>query len=159
MSEPLARLYDLALRTLDDQERRADALRARLGPVLAAAALGVTLLSGPVVGGEPPTTRAGSVALAIGVGGLFIAVVAALSMLRVGRRRSSNIEAATLVERLSADGAIADPSAFYPTMIALIGRETEDNAALLVRLHARFTAMLCGILVLLCGLAIAALVG
>jgi hypothetical protein len=37
MSEPLSRLYDLALRTLDDQERRADALRSRLGPVLAAA--------------------------------------------------------------------------------------------------------------------------
>jgi hypothetical protein len=54
MSEPLVRLYDLALRTLDDQERRADALRSRLGPVLAAAALGVSVLSGPVVGGVHP---------------------------------------------------------------------------------------------------------
>ena len=48
VSEPLAHLYDLALRTLDEQERRAEALRGRLGP-LAAAALGVTLLSGPLV--------------------------------------------------------------------------------------------------------------
>lgn len=159
MSEPLSRLYDLALRTLDEQERRADALRGRLGSVLAAAALGVTLLSGPVVGGDPPTTTAGTAALAIAVGGLFIAVVAALSVLRAGRRRSSTIEAAALIEQLAADGAMADPSAFYPTMIALIGRETDDNAASLVHLHARFTAMLCGILVMLCGLAITALVG
>jgi hypothetical protein len=99
------------------------------------------------------------VALAIAVGGLFVAVVAALSVLRVGRRRPSTIEAAALVGRLSADGAMADPSAFYPMMIALIGRETDDNAVSLARLHARFTAMLCGILVLLCGLAIAALIG
>jgi hypothetical protein len=69
VSEPLARLYDLALRTLDEQERRSDALHGRLGPVLAAAALGVTLLSGPVFGGEPPSRLIGKLSPLLRRGG------------------------------------------------------------------------------------------
>ena len=159
MSEPLSRLYDLALRTLDDQERRADALRGRLGPLLAAAALGVTLLSGPVVGGTHPVSVAGKLALAAAVAGLFIAVCAATSLLRAGGRDASDIDIDALVEQLSGEGALDDLSAFYSTMIVLIGRVTTTDAALLDRLRTRFTAMLCGILVMLCGLALSALVG
>jgi hypothetical protein len=159
VSEPLARLYDLALRTLDDQERRADALRARLGPVLAAAALGVTLLSGPVVSREPPASAIGVLMLLLAIGGLFLVVLAAVSMLRVGDRRESELDIDELLAQLSDDGALNDPSAYYTTLIALIGREADKKAALLARLHTRFTAMLCGILVMLCGLALTALVG
>jgi hypothetical protein len=90
MSEPLARLYDLALRTLDDQERRADALRSRLGPVLAAAALGVTLLSGPLVGGAPPITVAGKLMLVVSMGGLAAALLAAARILIVRGETPAN---------------------------------------------------------------------
>jgi hypothetical protein len=44
-------------------------------------------------------------------------------------------------------------------MIAVIGVEVDDHADSLGRLTATFTAMLWGILVMLCGLALAALVG
>jgi hypothetical protein len=159
VSEPLSRLYDLALRTLDDQERRADALRTRLGPVLAAAALGVTLLGGPVVGGDSPRTLAGTVALLVAVGGLFIAVVVAASMLRARRTACVELDILALAERSACDAELEDLPTFYLTMISRLGREMADNAALLDRLHTQFTAMLCGILVMLCGLALAALVG
>ncbi|HEV7773234.1 MAG TPA: hypothetical protein VGO48_08135 [Conexibacter sp.] len=83
MSQPLAHLYDLAFRTLDDQERRADALRSRLGPVLAAAALGVSLLSGSALGDAEPSTIGGKLGLVIGVGGLLVSTIAAFRILGV----------------------------------------------------------------------------
>lgn len=159
MSEPLARLYDLALRTLDDQERRADALRARLGPVLAAAALGVTLLSGPLVGGERPATALGNVMLLVALSGFFAAVFEVMVILGFRGLVATETDARAVASNLDRRGALEDAEAFYVTMIARFGPNVAENAALLDRLHARFTAMLCGILVMLCGLAATALVG
>jgi hypothetical protein len=159
VSESLARLYELALRTLDDQERRADALRGRLGPVLAAAALGVTLLSGPVVGGDPPASVVGKVTLIVAVGGLFAAVIAAASILRARRPTFANLNVRALAELLTHDGVLDELPTFYSTMIARLSRVAVHNVALLDRLQAQFTVMLGGILVMLCGLALAALVG
>ncbi len=159
VSEPLARLYDLALRTLDDQERRADALRGRLGPTLAAAALGVTLLSGPFVGGTRTHGVAGTLALLIAVGGFVVAVVTAALVLHTRHPLSSDIDIRVLSGRLVHDGALVDAWLFYSTMISQFARQAADNAMLVERLQAHFTAMLCGILVMLCGLALAALVG
>lgn len=159
MSEPLSRLYDLALRTLDDQERRADALRGRLGPVLAAAALGVTLLSGPLVGGEHPVTVTGKLALVIAVGGLLLGVITAFRILGVRHRPSDAFDPRRLAAELADGDQLDDDAAFYAAMIALIGMEVADHADSLERLGTTFTAMLWGILVMLCGLALAALVG
>jgi hypothetical protein len=44
-------------------------------------------------------------------------------------------------------------------MIARLGKELDDHADTVERLATTFTAMLWGILVMLCGLALAALVG
>jgi len=159
MSEPLARLYDLALRTLDDQERRADALRGRLGPTLAAAALGVTLLSGPLVGGSHPVTLVGKLMLLVAVGAFFVAVANALTVLVSRRLETIEIHVHLLADELQQSAALKDAEAFYSTMITRCGRRASANAAMLDRLHTRFTTMLCGILVMLCGLAVAAFVG
>jgi hypothetical protein len=40
MPEPRGRIYELALRALDEQDRQVDDLRGRLAPVLAAGASG-----------------------------------------------------------------------------------------------------------------------
>jgi len=116
MSQPLAHLYALALRALDEHDRRADALRGRLGPVLAAAALAASLLSGPVVGGTHPTSIVGKLALVVAVGGLL-------------------------------------------TTILRLAEARDRHLAAYEHLAATFTAMLWGILVMLCGLALAAIVG
>ena len=112
MSEPLARLYDLALRTLDDQERRADALRGRLGPVLAAAALGVTLLSGPVIGGAHPHAALGKLALAVVVGSLLVVIVAASRLLSARHHPVRDVDVRALAARLERNGLLGDEQAF-----------------------------------------------
>jgi hypothetical protein len=76
MPQPLAHLYELALRALDEQERRASELRGRVGPVLAAGGVGTTLLAGPAFSAHSrgPVQL---VATAIAVGALLGAVGAA----------------------------------------------------------------------------------
>jgi len=137
VSEPLAHLYALALRALDDQERRADALRGRLGPVLAAAALGTSLLSGPAVGGTSPGSLAGTLAAVLTIGGLVATPAAAAYVM--GRRSRT--------------------TAFYETMISQLNSHRLRNVGAIDLLERAFTAMLCGILVMLCGLATATIVG
>jgi hypothetical protein len=159
MSEPLARLYDLALRALDVQERRADALRGRLGPVLAAAALGVTLLSGPVVGGAHPHTLAGKLALAVAVGSLLVVVITACRVLAERRQPIDRLNPHALLIEFRASGLLDDETAFHGTMVARLTGHLGQSIRAVERLAAMFTTMVCGILVMLCGLALAALVG
>lgn len=159
MSEPLARLYDLALRALDDHEHRADALRGRLGPTLAAAALGVTLLSGPLLGGAHPVTVAGKLALVVALGGLAVIVVAAFRILGARHRPFAAIEPRRLTAELVNDPRLDDVRSFYTEMIDRLASVHGDQAEALVKSEQTFTAMLWGILVMLCGLAVAAVVG
>lgn len=159
MSEPLARLYDLALRTLDDHERRIDALRGRLGPTLAAAALGVTLLSGPLVGGAHPGTVAGTLALVVAVGGLAVTVGAAFRILLTRHRTETDLDPRDLLNDLTEHGLLNDESRFYEAMIMRFDEAMNRDDRMIQRLTTAFTAMLCGILLMLCGLALAALVG
>lgn len=159
VSEPLARLYDLALRTLDDQERRADALRDRLGPTLAAAALGVTLLSGPVIGSAHPATVVGKIALATSVGGLTLTLGAAFRMLLARHRSAADLDARKLMDELAGKGSLDDAPRFYTAMITRLDKLQKRDADAIERLTADFTLMLSGILVMLCGLALAALIG
>lgn len=159
MSQPLAHLYALALRALDEQDRRADALRGRLGPVLAAAGLGASLLSGPVAGATHSASIAGKGAIAMTVGGLLLMTTSAFRLLSVRHRLTDRIDPRRLTRELEQRGALDDEMAFYETMIARIGREVDRGALALQQLAAAFTAVLCGILMMLCGLAFAAIVG
>ncbi|HST39371.1 MAG TPA: hypothetical protein VLK58_07670 [Conexibacter sp.] len=112
MSAPLAHLYALALRTLDAHERRLQALRARLAPVLAAGAAGLALLAGPAVSAVARGGPACGVALIVTICGAVVTV-------------------------------------------ASVGRLLAGDARVLMLL----TEMSCGILFVLCGLALTALVG
>jgi len=156
-AEPLARLYDLALRTLDEQER-ADALRGRLGPTLAAAALGVTLLSGPVVGDDPPHGVAGHLALLVAVGGLAVTVGATFHLLSVRHRPDPELAPRKLLAELAEDGILDEDAAFYAAMIMRLDDVQGRHHMRIEQLTTTFKAMLCGILIMLCGLALAALV-
>jgi hypothetical protein len=159
VSEPLARLYDLGLRALDDQERRADALRSRLGPVLAAAALGVTLLSGPLVGNAHPATVVGTLALVVAVIGLALTVGAAFRVLYTRHRPAARLDARKLLDELAKEGALDDVAGFYAAMITRLDNAQKRNADASERLTTDLQAMMCGIIVMLCGLALVALIG
>ncbi|HXE45173.1 MAG TPA: hypothetical protein VN635_08240 [Conexibacter sp.] len=159
MSQPLARLYDLALRALDEQDRRANALRGRLGPVLAAAAFGGSLLSGPVVGGTHPASLAGKLAAVVAIVGLLAMTGGALRLLAARRRQPVQLDPRELIATLQRGGALDQEAAFYDAMIIRIGEQVDYATGVLEQLATTFTAMLCGILVMLCGLAFAAIVG
>jgi hypothetical protein len=93
------------------------------------------------------------------VGGLFAALSAAAALFRTGDRRSPDTDVRALAVDLTRDGALDDVSIFYARMISRLSREIAINDDRLARLHTYFTGMLCGILAMLCGLALAALVG
>ncbi|HET6448770.1 MAG TPA: hypothetical protein VFG31_06630 [Conexibacter sp.] len=159
MSEPLARLYDLALRTLDEHERRADPLRSRLGPTLAAAALGVTLLSDPLLGGAHPTTTIGKLALDVAAGGMAFIVMAAFRLVSARHHPIGGFDTRKLAAEFERSGVLDVEQRFYKAMLAQLNDRIEDHADTLADLARSFTAMQWGILVMLCGLALAALVG
>ncbi|HEX4805265.1 MAG TPA: hypothetical protein VFU94_05135 [Conexibacter sp.] len=159
MPEPLARLYDLALRALDEHERRIAALRGRLGPVLAAAALGASLLSGPAIGGRQPATVGGKLAVALAVAGLLVTIAGAFRVLGMRRQPVEQIDPRRLSAELDDEGLLADEVDFYDAMILRLGEHVDRDAATVEKLATSFTAMLWGILVMLCGLTFAAIVG
>lgn len=157
MPAPLAHLYALAIRALDAHERRAAELRARLAPVLAAAAAGVALLAAPsapaLAAGGPAT----AVALLLAVAGLLLTAAAAWRML-AHRPEDEPLDARQLLERLDAAEATSDEALFLRWMVVLVGRRADAQKCETDRLGRDFTVVMSGILVMLCGLSIAALV-
>ncbi len=127
--------------------------------MLAAAALGVTLLSGPVIGGAHPAGAAGKLALAAAVGGLFVMVTGAIRLLGVCRRPVEGPDPQQLTAELKRGGMLDDEAAFYESMIARLGDRRKAVEIAFEHLDTSFTAMVWGILVMLGGLALAAIVG
>ncbi|ADB52634.1 hypothetical protein [Conexibacter woesei] len=157
MSEPLAHLYPLALRTLDIQERRVTELRGRLAPVLAAGGAGATLLSGPAIAAASAGPPASYAALLLAAVGLAVTLGGSARLLtaRVERR---GIDVLAIRRSLRGRGALADSDAYYTLMLPAlhVRAAAVDTAA--DKLERVFTRILCGILVMLCGLALVALV-
>lgn len=81
----------------------------------------MTLLSGPLVGGEPPTRVAGKLALTVAVGGFFVAVFAALAVLASRGLVTTETDLRLLAGGLDQGGALNDVGTFYVTMIARFG--------------------------------------
>lgn len=154
---PLADLYALSLRTLEAHERRASELRARITPVLAAGGLGVTLLAGP--GFAAASTRPMSLAaLLLALSGLCTALSGAMALL-LRRSYIADFDTTGIASRLERDEATDDRDAHAKEMIATVSEQLTELKHDTELLHRRFTVIVYGMLVTLCGLAVAALVG
>jgi hypothetical protein len=157
MSAPLAHLHALAQRTLDAHERRAGELRARLAPVLAASVAGAVLLSPPALAavhsGGPLSTAAFLLTVAL-------ALVTVISMGRfLGRRlHAERMQPDRIRHLLEAHDALDDESSFHHAMTMIFGKACGIAAREADALHRQFTAIMWGILVVLCGLALTAVV-
>ena len=157
MSVPLAHLHALAHRTLDAHERRAGELRARLAPVLAAGVAGGALLSPEAVA----ALRGGTV---ISTGVFLLTLVGALfTVSTIGRFLSHRSNDETMrperVHRLlTSQGALDDERSFHEAMTSVLSEACAVATGELDTLHRQFTAIMCGILVVLCGLALTAVV-
>lgn len=86
-------------------------------------------------------------------------LTAAFRVLRVGKRTADLIDPRQLAGELGDAGLLAKGADFYDAMIVRIGKHIDNRTAAAEELATSFTAMLCGILLMLCGLAFAALVG
>jgi hypothetical protein len=96
MPEPRGRIYELALRALDEQDRQVDDVRGRLAPVLAAGGVGLTLLTRPVFSGDHPSGAVELVATIVGLLGAVALVLAGAYVLHPRRLAFSVNARATL---------------------------------------------------------------
>jgi hypothetical protein len=157
MSASLAHLHTLAERTLDAHERRAGELRGRLAPILAAGAAGAFLLSPQALAAVHSGPASASVSF------LLTLVAAVATALVIGQFLSRRLSLEQLLPSyfrrlLNACDALTDEALFHETMTSLFSDACEVAQAELDQLHRQFTAIMCGILFVLCGLALTAVV-
>ncbi|HYV15609.1 MAG TPA: hypothetical protein VE972_06285 [Conexibacter sp.] len=154
MSEALAHVYDLALRALAEQERQVAELRGRLTPILASGGLGATLLTPLAFRGGHPAGILEVAFVAVGLLGIAVEVAAALYVLAPRRLRFglTAAAAASFAERRG----IAESTAFYGAVTTGLDDRRAANEQVIRWLHFAFTLMMCGMLLEVCGLAIAA---
>ena len=157
MPEPRGRIYELALRALDEQDRQVDDVRGRLAPVLAAGGVGLTLLTRPVFSGDHPS---GAVELAATIVGLLgaVALVLASAYVLHPRRLAFSVNARATLDAIRDRDAqiLEDEDLYHETMIATLTRRREGNQPIVDRLHTAFSVGLLGLLAELGGLALAA---
>lgn len=153
MPAPIERIYDLALRSLDEQERQLQDLRGRLAPVVAAGGLGITLLARPVFERSHPEglweVTTAVVGLA-GAGGSFWR-----SPTCFARGRSPIDAEATLDAARDAD-LLAEANEFDEAMARALAERRVGNAPIVGRFQRAFTIALSGLLIELAGLSAAA---
>ncbi len=152
----LAHLYDLALRALAEQERQVAALHGRLTPVLAAGGVGVTLLTRPAFHAARAAGTFATVASGLGVLAIGIAVLAATYVL-LGDRLAFGIDASS-ARNIARDAAVDDLGGFYAAVFVVLDERWLENGRAIERMLTAFTVMVCGMLVGVCGLALAAAV-
>ncbi|HMJ04499.1 MAG TPA: hypothetical protein VK506_16270 [Conexibacter sp.] len=84
---------------------------------------------------------------------------AAFRLLADPRRPDDQLDPRRLAAELDRDGILDDETAFYTTMLSKLAEQSAHDRAVIDQLSTAFTAILWGILVMLCGLALAAIVG
>lgn len=152
---PIERIYDLALRSLDEQERQLGDLRGRLAPVVAAGGLGITLLARPVFAGSHPDGFWEVTATITGLAGAALLVLAVAYLLR-SRPLAFSVDAAAALDATRDADLLADAAEFEEAMARALAERRAGNAPIVERLHRAFTITLYGLLVELGGLSAAA---
>jgi len=157
MSEPRGRIYELALRALDEQDRQVDDLRGRLAPVLATGGVGLTLLTRPVFSGDHPSGAVELVATIVGLLGAVTLVLASAYVLHP-RRLAFSINARATLDAIRDRNAdiLEDDDLYHETMISTLTARRQGNQPIVDRLHTAFSIGLLGLLAELGGLALAA---
>jgi hypothetical protein len=155
MPEARERIYDLALRALDEQERQVGELRGRLPAVVAAGGIGATLLTRPVFEGDHPAGVVEIAATGLGLLGALGLVLGGAYLLK-SRRLAFSVDARVALEAAAELEILEDAERFHESMIAALTDRRAGNASIVARLHDAFTIALVGLLLELVGLALAA---
>jgi hypothetical protein len=155
VSAPIERIYDLALRSLDEQERQLGELRGRLAPVVAAGGLGITLLARPVFRGSHPEGPWEVMATIVGLAGAAVLLFAVAYLLR-SRPMAFSVDAVAALDAAREADLIDDAGEFDEAMARALAERRAGNAPIVERLHTAFTTALYGLLFELGGLSAAA---
>ena len=155
MPDARERIYDLALRALDEQERQVGELRGRLSAVVAAGGIGATLLTRPVFEGGHPAGFMEIAATALGLLGALALVLASAYLLK-SRRLAFSVDARAALAAAEELELLEEPERFHESMITALSDRRAGNADIVARLHDAFTIALAGLLLELVGLAVAA---
>jgi hypothetical protein len=156
-SEPRGRIYELALRALDEQDRQVGDVRGRLAPVLAAGGVGLTLLTRPAFFRDHPSGAVEIVAAVVGLLGAVTLVLASAYVLHP-RQLALSVNARATLDAIHARDPeiLEDERLYHETMIATLTRRGEGNQPIVDRLHTAFSVGLLGLLAELGGLSLAA---
>jgi hypothetical protein len=157
MPGPRGRIYELALRALDEQDRQVGDVRGRLAPVLAAGGVVLTLLTRPTFSGDHPSGAVELVAAIVGLLGAVTLVLASAYVLHP-RRLAFSVNASATLDAIRARDSdiLEDEDLYHETMIATLTRRRAGNQPIVDRLHTAFSVGLLGLLAELGGLSLAA---
>ncbi len=155
MQTPSERLYALAERLLDVQERDVANLRGRMPGVAAAAAVAATLLSPPATSGGHPSGLLEIVAFVIGIAGIAAVIVALLGVLW-SRELVFAVSPSAVGAEAHERGLMADPGAFEEAMAETLESIAAVNALKASALHRWFGLALLGLAAEVAGLGTAA---
>lgn len=158
MPEPRGRLYELALRALDEQERHVGELRGRLAPVIAAGGIGLTLLTRPAFDGHHPQGAIEIAAVLVGMIGA-VALILGSAYVLIPRRVAFSVNAQATLETINQaeeNELLDDEDLFHETMILTLAERHDGNAPILDRLNDAYAVTLLGLLIELVGLGLAA---
>lgn len=155
MAEPLARVYELGLRALDEQERSVSDVRSRLPPVLAAGGVAATLLARPVFAGRHPHGVGEIVALIAGLLGAAVLVAAAVVLLRPTRMAFS-VDAELLLEAAREARVLDSEDEFHEATAGALAERRRANEPIVERLTLMLEIALIGLVLELVGLGTAA---
>lgn len=154
MTAPIERTYELALRALEEQERRVEQARASVPPLLAAAGIALSLLTAPAFAGKHPEGLLEVAAVSVGVLGAAIVVAAGTVLLRP-TRVAFNVDAQRLLRALDATAATGEWD-FYANVADAMAHRRADNEIASERLLMTLDVALTGLLLELLGLALGA---
>jgi hypothetical protein len=148
--------YDLAIRSLEEQEREVSSLRSRTGTLVAAAAVAATLLGREVFIGTHPDGLVEWVACGTGLVALGVVLGASVHLLR-SHNLTFSLDAAATFEEAEADGALEhDAEALQIGLTYSLAAIQAGNSATVLGLKVAFAWALGGLVVEILGLGLSA---
>jgi hypothetical protein len=147
--------YDLAIRSLEEQEREVNSLRSRTGTLAAAAAVAATLLTRVVFADDHPEGWMEWTAVSIGLIALGTVLLASVYLLR-SHDMTFSVDAARIQEEAETAGALEDVEALQLGLTHGLSLMEGVNRAIVDRLKVAFAAALAGFVIETVGLGLGA---
>jgi hypothetical protein len=154
-THPTERLYELAERLLDAQERDVNNLRARMPAAAAAAAVAATLLVTPGADARHPTGPLELSAFTLGIAGVS-AVIAGLMGVLWSRDLAFTVSPSAISIEARARRLDDDPQGFDVAMAQTLEGIAQENAPTIRIIHRWFGLSLIGLVIEVVGFGTAA---